>query len=263
MRKGAMLSSKLRHASASAQKRSVKHKVGIRAAKSAIKPVVYTFPISFYPDPRDRRLKPPSAEYVQNTMERLPVTVAGVTLVGSRSKILARVSRAPTGMLQEISDAVERVLRRNASANNAGRQLKSNDATCEHRCRNGKASLPALPPGLSWPKKKYSREHRAHGVTIEAFLRKEWQDLINAGFGELRWLRTIDLSAVNAIAYYERPDPKTGKRKRLPASLRFLTEKEITDRRLSGGLRAAMKSDPRLAGVVASRLRRGVVVPSL
>jgi hypothetical protein len=139
-------------------------------------------------------------------------------------------------------------------------QFKLISKTCtQRRCRNGKLKLPKLPPNLSWPSKKYSKERRKRGVNIVEFLQEEWADLIEAGFGELRWLRLVDRSAARAIESYERGG-KTGPRRRLPKKLRFLTEREVTDRKLALGW-DALRVDPRLLQTIAGRLRRGLNVP--
>jgi hypothetical protein len=130
------------------------------------------------------------------------------------------------------------------------------------RFSNGKLKLPPLPRGLRWPSKTYSEENRRHGTTIVQFLRDEWGALIANGFGELRWLRLADKSAAAAIDNFERIDKKTGVRRRLPEDVRFLRESEVIDRKLAGGLSAVM-ADPKLAAVLAYRVRHGIKVPGI
>lgn len=197
-----------------------------------------------------------------------------------RQKIIALVERAPNTKLKTLATAVEAALSRrpvthrktekteNGSSTLAGNsvtatcsQFKSSNRTSTfRRCKNGKPKLPRLPEGLRWPSKKYSNVHKT--CTIEQFLRKEWLALIEAGYGELRWLRLRDPSAARAVAYFERFDASIGRRRQLPRELRFLTEKEVTDQKLANGL-AAIATDPRLAVTLATRLRRGHQVPRI
>lgn len=129
----------------------------------------------------------------------------------------------------------------------------------QRRYKNGKLKLPKLPPGLRWPRKKFSKERKRTGITIEQFLRNEWLPLIEAGYGELRWLRAVDITAAHGIEDFERVDRKTGERTRLPVELHFLTEREVTNRRLVAAITDGgwIKSDPRLAYTIARRVHRG------
>jgi hypothetical protein len=124
----------------------------------------------------------------------------------------------------------------------------------ERRLRNGKLELPKLPSGLKWPRKKYAVAHRRDGVSICEFLRAEWKPLIEAGFGELRWLRRKDATAARAIDKFERVNAKTNERQRLPADIHFLRESEATNLRAAHGVDGR---DARLLGALAGRARRG------
>jgi hypothetical protein len=211
--------------------------------------------------------------------------VAELTLNTVRTELIALIESVPHTTLKQIAAAVKNVLtipspdtrfirtgssgkprtsaRPLTTARSRGHFKLASQPYTQRRSKNGKPKLPKLPASLSWPTKKYSKEHKKSGIDIERFLRDEWSGLIEAGYGELRWLRIVDSSAVHAITYYERPDPATGKRRRLPKELHFLTEKEITDRKIASGLAAAIKADPRLAVAVASRVRRGLDVPAI
>jgi hypothetical protein len=136
-------------------------------------------------------------------------------------------------------------------------------ACSKTRCANGKLKhLPKLEAPLRWPTKQFSREYHRHGTSIVQFLRDEWSELVEAGYGELRWLRMVDPTAATAVENYERIDPKTKKRKQLPADVCFLRERQVTDVKLAMGL-GAVKHDPRLLETILGRLRRGkpVIVP--
>jgi hypothetical protein len=155
-------------------------------------------------------------------------------------------ARFPSGVTNEESPAAQHF-----------RQVARNCS--ERRCRNGKLGLPVLPLGLHWPRKKYKVESK-RDVTICEFLRSEWKSLIDAGYGELRWLRIKDPEAARAIDKYERVNKKTGQRRQLPAELHFLREREVTDLMAAQGITGA---DARLLGTLAGRARRGKPVPRI
>ena len=243
---------------------------------------VYSLDVSCYPFGSDCRAQPLSEDHREMVGRPLP-TVVDVALSTDVQRLIALIARLPSTELKNFASAVQATLRARAADVSADapsrgsapeisqtpnkilatRGFKASAAELrESRCANGKLKLPALPEGLHWPRKKYARENKKHGVTIEQFLRREWRPLIDAGYGELRWLRAVDPSAVSGITNYERRDPKTGKRNRLPPDLRFLTEKEVTDRKISANLAAAVKSDPHLAMAMAIRIRRGLKIPT-
>ena len=215
--------------------------------------------------------------------ERSMETSADVALDLERRKLLALIAGAPHSELGKIRSAVEAILSNQSTAKThdkdllgiatlgsvakdlrgpAHQQFRSIASICDgRRSKNGKPKLPFLPAELRWPLKKYSKQHKKSGCTIEQFLQCEWSHLVAAGYGELRWLRMIDPSAARAVAYFESRLDSNGERRRLPDDIRFLTEKEVTDRKLARGLVDAIKGEPRLALTVASRLRRGAAVP--
>jgi len=214
-------------------------------------------------------------------------TLTDFELSVERKRLLALIAKVPNSELSKIFPVVEAALSGRSNAKTSNRntsrlaaaagpevvtspahplraQFRSTDKVCnEPRFKNGKPKLPLLPEGLTWPKKRYAKERKKTGCTIEQFLRSEWSALIQAGFGELRWLRIVDRSAASAIDYLGRRVDEHGQRRRLPEDIRFLTEREITDEKLAGDLSTAMQKDPRLAVAVASRLRRGTQIPAI
>jgi hypothetical protein len=200
-----------------------------------------------------------------------------------RQKLFDLISQLPERKLRQIIKLIEAILagqaatvrpRRNGAAQGilpskadarakkgARRQFRTAGRNVsQRRSKNGKPQLPKLPRGLRWPRKKYITQHRKHGTTIVQFLQDEWRHLIDAGYDELRWLRAKDLSATHGITAFERPHPTTRARERLPPELHFLTEKEVTDRKIAGGLADAMRADPRIASTLAGRIRRGIEI---
>lgn len=126
--------------------------------------------------------------------------------------------------------------------------------------QNQRQNLPPLPKGLTWPTETFSAAVKK-GENIVSFLERVWLPLIQAGFGELRWLRAVDPSAAQGVNNFERVDPATGERRRLPTHVRLLTKKESNDRKLLRGLEAFLE-EPQLARTVVARLRRGVPLPA-
>jgi hypothetical protein len=122
------------------------------------------------------------------------------------------------------------------------------------------AEPPELPVGLTWPTDEDLANARQNGGDIVTFLRDRWLPLIEAGYGELRWMRRVNPAAVKAIAVYERVNA-IGERRRIPSDLRMRREKEATDLRIAAARLSGLNTDPGLAGVVAARLRRGQLVP--
>jgi hypothetical protein len=122
--------------------------------------------------------------------------------------------------------------------------------------------LPDLPPGLRWPEAKFNES----GVDIVTFLEKHWLPLIEAGIDGLRWIRHKDQSAIEGIKNFERVNPKTGKRERLPQHLQLLRRRQLTDRELNRELaengREAIKGNEHLAVALAYRLKNGHKVPN-
>jgi hypothetical protein len=169
-----------------------------------------------------------------------------------RHKRLTLIANIPEQKLDQVSKAIKQALSEVPS--HAVLCFSVSEMLKYSRFNNGKLKLPRLPPGLTWPKKRYSQERRKHRITIESFLRSEWLPLIKAGYGELRWLRMVDVSAVRAITYFQRLD-KNGTRKRLPSELRFLTEGEVTDRTLASAPVAALTTDPRAMAAIMARAR--------
>src|SRR5262249_37670065 len=157
-------------------------------------------------------------------------TMADHALSAERQRLIALIANAPRNKLKKLVSAVEAALPDlsggRASTNSSSPQRSNLRGMAARRHfdsisqpfgqrggKNGKLKLPKLPAGLSWTTKKYSIEHRRYGVTIEEFLRDEWLPLISAGYGELRWLRLVDPSAVNALNYLKRTGAAAKKRR--------------------------------------------------
>jgi hypothetical protein len=119
--------------------------------------------------------------------------------------------------------------------------------------------LPKLPAGLKWPTETYSQAHRARNVNIVQFLQDPngWFPLIQAGIVTRPLIRKHDISAEHAIVNYLRDG-----RNKLPANLRIPTKRELNDLALAKGM-SAIARDPRLAQVMASRLRQGTKLPKI
>jgi hypothetical protein len=227
-------------------------------------------------DDRDRRPQSPSQEHVKETRRQPGRKPAEPDLITERQRLVALIARMPDEALAEVFSAVEATLQQAARcAKSAGRVPRrdvkqplaefrlTKEACSKTRCANGKLKhLPKLEAPLRWPTKQFSKEYHRHGTSIEQFLSDEWSELVEAGYGELRWLRMVDPSAATAVENYERIDPKTKKRKQLPSDVRFLRERQVTDVKLAMGL-GAVKHDPRLLETILGRLRRGkpVIVP--
>ncbi len=135
-------------------------------------------------------------------------------------------------------------------------------ATLARKRRHPVGCLPELPAGLSWPTETFSEAHRLYGWDIVRYLDERWSALIKAGVATRRILASRDPSAITAIKNYTRRQPGVHERRRLPDHLHFPTYKEVNDRALAGGI-AVIKYDPRLAQVVASRIRQKIKVPGL
>jgi tetratricopeptide (TPR) repeat protein len=118
--------------------------------------------------------------------------------------------------------------------------------------------LPAPPPGHQWPTETYSGspEAKRGGGGIVAYLERVWLPLLQAAPGaiDLPTLRAVDPSAAFGINNYARNG------RTLPLHLEIPTKRAVNDRLLSQGPRAIL-NDPRLAQVVATRIREGRKVP--
>jgi tetratricopeptide (TPR) repeat protein len=126
--------------------------------------------------------------------------------------------------------------------------------------------LPEPPSGLKWPVETYSGSPEGkRGGGIIAYLDRVWLPLLRAapdGIG-LHVLRAVDPSAAKGIDNLtQRRDPSTGEHLKLPRHLQFPTKKEALDRKLRREGLSAVASSPRLIQTLASRLRRGVTIPS-
>jgi hypothetical protein len=233
---------------------------------------------------RNGHLTPLNDSHLQE--ERRPSDLmADVELSTERQRIANLIASVPDAKLRAIEAAVRVALSRDDAAatrrvhtegapsahsaneaflNSARDQLGGmKRASDQRRHQNGKPKLPKLPPGLKWPTKKYFVENRKNGVNIQQFLEAHWLPLIRAGFGERRWLRLVDSSAARGIENFERVDLQTGIRRRLPDHLHFLTEREVTDRRLPPGLSAVIEAQPRLVEAFVHRARRNHKEPIL
>lgn len=174
--------------------------------------------------------------------------------VVAAEKAIADALSGPRPTVRDLRRKARRV-RSMAAASAALTQPKRTVA----KARKGvkQTRLPVLPKGLSWPKNTY----RESGLDIVSFLEAEWSALIAAGYGELRWLRLRDPSAVEAIKSYERKKPAT-QRRRLPKHLHFLSEREVNDRDLARlSSREELAGNPRLAAAFGYRLHRGLDAP--
>jgi hypothetical protein len=238
---------------------AVKAKTGKRPTKSLCKTDVFIDPVYLYFSDEETRRQPP---LIKNK-RRPSKCAARMAEANERQHLIALILNASESALEKLRPAVAElasVLEAKRTAYAPGYDFQVLARTCaQQRKRNGKLDLPILPDGLQWPRKKYCEEHRNRGVDILTFLEKEWRSLIDNGYGEMRWLRLVDRSAARAITNFQRPLAKSNKRRRLPEHLRFLVEREVTDRKLSFGL-AAFEIDPKLPETIAGRLRRGTQV---
>jgi hypothetical protein len=256
------------HAARHAAKRKtpfVKHAADTSAKTGSKREVVYVFKRSSYSAVVERRSSPPSKKKNNKPEERPPETMAEADVDLKRQRLIALLTRAPQHTVRKILPIVEAELTRGQPKPPCakhvvipmvyGRAFGSVGKQCtERRLVNGKLELPKLPPGLKWPRKKYEVAHRREGISICDFLRAEWKPLIEAGYGELRWLRRRDISAARAIDKYERANSKTKQRRRLPEDLHFLRESEATNLRAANGVDGR---DARLLSALAGRARRG------
>lgn len=227
---------------------------------------------------RDGRAKPPSQKDFKKIRRQPDQTPAGSDLISERQRLVALIADMPDEVLKEALPSIVSTLRKVADQSCAkatrragghgshGNQFRPTANACtkvassESRHTNGKVKkLPKLEKPLHWPKKKFSKEYHRRGISIIDFLREEWAGLVEAGYGELRWLRIVDASAAAAVENYERKDPKTQKRKQLPMDIRFLREKEVIDAKLAMGI-AVARQDHRLLDAAARRVRRGELV---
>lgn len=228
--------------------------------------VIYSFEANSYAEGAERRSPPPSKKARRNLKGRSPETVTDAVLDSERQRLIALLASATDetvqGIFPLIAAAVARPAQSESVVRNGGALApqhfrKAGNGCTERRCSNGKLKLPALPPDLHWPRKKYKFESK-RGISICEFLRSEWKHLIEAGYGELRWLRIKDPEAARAIDKYERVNKKTGQRRQLPAEIHFLREREVTNLMAAKGVAVA---DARLLGTLAGRARRGKPVP--
>jgi hypothetical protein len=133
-----------------------------------------------------------------------------------------------------------------------------------------KAPRPELPPGLSWPKGDYgdSPEGQGQGNVVD-YLRRVWLPILEVGrrdkrcYVDRRIIADYYPGIISAIGNFRRPDKVTGVRKEIPENLRFPTEKQVNDSLLTPDVLGSIKADPRLAQVVASRIRQGTKIPGL
>jgi hypothetical protein len=222
-----------------------------------------------------------SAAGTKKKKNGVPVGNGGCFPLDDDVRALADLIARRRGLTREAMDkvvnAAERAIdamikrhgvKRAAVAATRPRRKTANGHEARRRSKNGKLQLPALPKRLKWPTKKYSDFYKERGGNIVEFLRDSeigWFQLLQAGVAELRALRIIDPSALEAIKHYERRNRKTGERKHLAPELRFLREREVTDREIAScaGNREAIKGNRRLAEAVAYRLRHGLDVPGL
>lgn len=159
---------------------------------------------------------------------------------------IEQISSSPAGLAKAVQPAAVEVAR-----------------PADRRKRTSKQQpLPELPAGLEWPTDTFSEAHRLYGWDIVQYLDERWLSLLKAGVATRRILAARDPSAITAIKNFSRADPRTGQRRQLPPRLHFPTSKEINDLALSGGI-TVIKDDPRLAQVVASRVRQRIKVPGL
>jgi hypothetical protein len=256
-------------------KRSVNEDSTLSDAAASKEVAIYMGHLSLYVTGADRRQEPPSTKDSKKIRRRSLATMPDHSLNTARQQLIALIASVPNAKLSEVRSAIESILQRRTTKSRSvhrssngshgsdhstrqlvGRQFSSaGRVSAERRWKNGKLKLPKLPRGLRWPRKKFSKERKKTGITIEQYLRNEWLPIIRAGFGELRWLRFRDESAARGIEDFERTDPGTGERKRLPDDLHFLREKEVTDRKLALGIESIV-SEPRLASTLVGRVRR-------
>ena len=227
---------------------------------------------------RDGRPKPPSQKDFKNKRRQPSGTPAESDLISERQRLAALIARMPDEVLKKALPSIVSALHKVAGqpCANAPRRATGHTVngtkfgpaanvctkivSSNARHANGKVKrLPTVEQPLQWPTKKFSKEYRRTGISIVDFLRKEWADLVDAGYGELRWLRIVDSTAAAAVENYERKDPKTKKRKQLPTDIRFLREKEVIDAKLAMGI-AVARQDHRLLNAAARRVRRGETV---
>jgi hypothetical protein len=178
-----------------------------------------------------------------------------------RQRLIDLLVEAPDSVISKLQPALAEVLGKTQQKQSGGYDVNVLARTCRQpRRKNGKLKLPTLPKGLRWPEKQYGAEHRATGIQIVAFLEREWQRLVDRGYGELRWLRLVDPSAAKAVSNYRRWRAES--RQELPPHIYFLVEREVTDRKLAFGLRA-VEIDAKLPQALVGRHRRGIpLIPS-
>jgi len=134
----------------------------------------------------------------------------------------------------------------------------AHDATAD--ARPSPAHTTAQAPGdLPWPTETYSEAD----MNIVQFLETYYAALIKTGAVTRKSLRDHDPSAEKAYTNYlyaTREKPDDDGRKRLLSDLHLVTKREVHDCIISVD-RDAIARNPKLAQVVATRLRRGVPVP--
>ena len=114
-------------------------------------------------------------------------------------------------------------------------KVQNGSITAHARTLAHRRELPALPAGLRWPTKDFdqSQEFGKRGGLVH-YLDREWKGLIGKGRIDMPTLREHYPATAEAIHSYQRPNSRTGERRRLPSELTIPTLKEKNDRALRG-----------------------------